>query len=166
MIFIVENLLSLDELNYLTNICKNFTISDSPITRKRNYYNRHFIDESVELLDFQKKVIQCTNESLKLKHKILGIWLNQITTETNKNDKFHLDESDTTMVTFINDNFTGGEFEYIGENNNLLKFYPKKNNSILMNNNLMHKVAPVSSGERYSLVTFMETIDKNNKTIL
>lgn len=166
MIFFIENLLSTDELNQIINLSKNFTISDSPTTKEKNYYNRHFIDENIELLDYQKKSIEFANSTLKLKHKISGVWLNQITTETNKNDKFHFDESDTTIVTFINDNFIGGEFEYVGENNNPCKFYPKKNSSILMTNKLIHKVLPVSFGTRYSLVTFMEVINKNKKTIL
>lgn len=166
MIFSIDKLLSTDELSYLNKICKNFKISDSPTTREQNYYNRHFIDEKTELLQFQKKVKTYLDTNFSFKYNIRNIWINQITTETNRNDGFHIDDSDNTIVTFINDDFDGGEFEYIDIHNNSIKVLPKINNSVLITDKVKHRVLPIENGIRYTLVTFIEIITKSNKSLL
>ena len=41
--------------------------------------------------------------------------------DSNKNDKYHLDTSDITILIFLNDDFVGGEFEYINEEKKPIK---------------------------------------------
>lgn len=165
MIYFIENLLSQEEISYLKALTDNFTISDSPEVRSKNHYLRHFIDEEKELLDFQQKVSNNVIEIFNLKYDINAMWINKVTPETNKDDKFHLDLSEITLVTFLNEGYEGGNFEYY-DNKELKTITPKANLSILINNKLSHRVAPVAAGTRYSLVTFMDAVTKRQKSIL
>jgi predicted 2-oxoglutarate/Fe(II)-dependent dioxygenase YbiX len=95
-----------------------------------------------------------------------GLWINKVTEETNKDDTFHYDIPDFTMIMYLNDDFSGGEFEYIDEKNNNIKIKPKKDLVIFSNNQLLHRVLPVTMGIRYSLVCFFKFQTKTKKTFL
>ena len=92
-------------------------------------------------------------------------WMNKVTIETNKNDSFHYDMSYLTAVTYLNDDFEGGEFEYILEGITY-HFKPIKNVTLIMDKTLFHRVLPVQKGVRYSLITFFNYDSKNKKTLL
>lgn len=85
--------------------------------------------------------------------------------ETNKNDGFHFDFSYLTAVTYLNDDFKGGEFEYKDTNSDIQQITPKTNKTLIMDEKLFHRVSPVKSGTRYSLVTFFQFISKEKKTL-
>jgi hypothetical protein len=130
-----------------------------------NYYERYSLntfDNNTDRLEhflykrYKKKYTLCDT----------GAWVNKVSTHTNKNDFFHLDNSDLTIVTYLNDNFDGGEFEYIDDNGTTIKIKPKKGLSLIMNNKLPHRVLPVNNGNRLSLVCFFELLKKETKSIL
>lgn len=54
----------------------------------------------------------------------------------------------------LNDNYTGGEFSFF---NKELKFKLKKGDVIVFPSNFMypHEILPISSGERYSIITWI-----------
>jgi predicted 2-oxoglutarate/Fe(II)-dependent dioxygenase YbiX len=95
-----------------------------------------------------------------------GVWINKVKPTTNLNDAFHFDTSDLTIVTYLNDEFEGGEFEYIDNNENTIHVSPKKGMSLIMNNKLLHKVLPITKGERLSLVCFFDLKIKESKSLL
>lgn len=165
MIELLDGLLNNEEVNLLEEICSNFKIEENP-PLKNNSYIRMFMNIDTDLVEYQSKI----KKYLLLKHginpKIKGIWINKITTNTNKNDNFHLDETPITVISFLNDNFKGGEFEYISNENKKLKLQPKKNLSLVIDNKLKHRVSPVMRGERYSMVVFCDIDTKNKKTLL
>lgn len=165
MIESIYDLLSDGELNLLDNFCANFKNEDTP--RPTNYYNRMFLDKNKDLIDYQNKIKNYLFQKYGIYYEIEGIWINKITTDTNKNDGFHLDENALTIVSYINEDFVGGEFEYflLGTKPNP-KITPKRNLSLITNDKLPHKVLPVISGERYSVVVFCVIPDKNKKTML
>ena len=58
-------------------------------------------------------------------------------------------------------------FEYIDtKTGEKIKIKPKKFNILFMNNKLQHRVLPVKTGTRYSLISFMKYKDKELKSIL
>lgn len=165
MIESIYDLLSEDELNLLDNFCANFKNEDTP--RLTNYYNRMFLNKEIDLIDYQNNIKKHLYQKYGINYEVEGIWINKITPDTNKNDGFHLDENALTVVSYINDNFEGGEFEYfvLGVKPNP-KIKPKRNLSLITNDKLPHKVLPVTSGERYSIVVFCVIPNKDKKTML
>jgi hypothetical protein len=135
-----------------------------------NYYNRVFIDnESLESYYTNLKNAIEINVSVD-KFKLIDFskiysWINKVVPETNKNDSFHRDMSYMTAVTYLNDDFENGEFEYKDVNLNIHQIKPIKNKTLMMDETLMHRVSPVKSGVRYSLVTFFQFITKEKKTL-
>jgi len=67
---------------------------------------------------------------------------------------------------WINENFDGGEFEYIDEKKEKIKIKPKNNLSIISNNKLPHRVLPVIKGVRFSLIMFFEIGKKKELTLI
>lgn len=165
MIELVYDLLNDSELTYLDNILLNFKIEDTP--RVTNYYNRMFLNKETQLIEYQEKILKYLKEKFTVQYEIEGMWINQVTTDTNKDDAFHLDENALTIVTYINDSFEGGEFEYflLGTKPNP-KIKPKRNLSLITTNELAHKVNPVTNGIRYSLIVFCTIPLKDKKTML
>lgn len=129
-----------------------------------NYYNRLIPDEFDEYKIYLENFIyEKYQQKFHLQSK--GVWINKVLNESNKNDNFHTDNSDLTIVTYLNDDFVGGDFEYKNKND-IIKIKPRKLLSLVMDNKLEHRVLPVISGVRYSLVCFFDLIRKNEKSIL
>lgn len=165
MIELVHNLLDSSELTYLDNLVLNFKIEDTP--RVTNYYNRMFLNKETDLINYQKRILKYLKQKFTIQYEIEGMWINQIAIDTNKDDAFHLDENALTIVTYLNEDFEGGEFEYflLGTKPNP-KIKPKRNLSLITTNELAHKVRPVINGIRYSIVVFCTIPLKDKKTML
>lgn len=164
------NVLNEDEFNFLKKECEAFVAEESPTefdikSKTKNYYFRKFIPEN-KMFCFYGKILNKLYDKKNIKHHINGIWINKINLESNKNDAYHHDISDLTILIFLNDDFIGGEFEYVDENNNNVRIKPEKNKAIVMDNKLYHRVLPVLSGERFTLVCFFETDKKQNKSLI
>ena len=160
-----EILLNNDEIDFLEACMLDFVPDQTYNLEKKNYYTRKYVDYKNHLLNFQKKVLDLIQFNFDSSAKVIGIWINEISNETNINPAFHHDESDFTLITYINENFEGGEFEYQEDNKNK-KITPKKYTSLLQNNRLIHRVTPVSNGVRYSLICFLEYVNKQDKTLI
>ena len=98
--------------------------------------------------------------------ELTSIWINKIDVNSNKDDKFHTDILPVSLILYLNDDYTGGELEYLDNTNSKLKIIPEKNLIVTMNSQLKHRVLPISSGVRYSLVAFFSFIDKPTKSII
>jgi hypothetical protein len=159
------NLLNDVELNLVDTFCLNFKQEDNP--RYSNYYNRMFLNKETDLIDYQNKIKNHLFQKYGITYEVEGIWINKVTPDTNKGDGFHLDDNALTIVSYINDDFEGGEFEYFifGTKPNE-KIKPKRNLSLITNDKLPHRVLPVISGERYSIVVFCVIPNKEKKTML
>jgi len=169
MILVNENfnILTLNESNFLKNICDNF-ISSEESNHTKNYYNRHSLDlKNIQVKTISNKIINKIKEIINQNSiETIGLWINKVNNESNKNDEFHKDISDLTFILYLNENFNGGDFEYINENKEKIKIKPKTNLSIISNNQLFHRVLPVTEGERFSLVLFFEINRKKEITII
>jgi predicted 2-oxoglutarate/Fe(II)-dependent dioxygenase YbiX len=168
MIEQLTNLFDKNYINFLLNEIKdkNFeNIGQKLNSIEYNYYNRYHLEiDNIRKENIESFLYKKYNKKYVLKNK--GIWINKITTETNKDDTFHTDTSDLTIVTYLNDDYTGGEFEYINKSNKPIKIETQLGLSLIMDSILMHRVSPVLSGNRYSLVCFFDMITKNEKTII
>jgi len=170
--YIIESVygfLNEEDLNLLDTLCIDFNIDDLYKTTPQNgnFYYRMFIDKETNFIDYQNTIKTHIHNKYKVNVEINNIWINKITTETNKEDKLHFDACNFTVVSYINDNFEGGEFEFQTNGGPPIeKIKPKRNLSLITNARLPHKVSPVTSGERYSLVVFCDIPKKNKKTML
>jgi hypothetical protein len=174
MIVEIYNLLSQTELDFLNAKCLEFdTDNFDKINRKTssNYYNRVFVaNENLEKYYFNLK----NTLEKEINPNIFNLidfsknnsWINKVIPETNKNDNFHNDMSFLTAVTYLNDDFTKGEFEYKDDDLNIHQIKPEKNKTLIMDEKLLHRVSPVKNGIRYSLVTFFQFESKEKKTLL
>lgn len=149
-------LVNSDNLEYNQGIVYNTTYSRP---EARNYYNRFLIENSEYRKYLTEKLI--SNKLLNNELSVLEIWINKITPDSNKDDGFHNDFSDITFLIYLNDEFTGGEFEYM-EGNIPHKIQPTKGLTLRLDNKVLHRVLPVTTGIRYSLVIFI----KKKKTLL
>jgi hypothetical protein len=170
MLKIYSNILDENEFFFLENECNSFVPDESPTefditSRKKNYYFRKFIPEN-KIFSFYNKILDDISGKKSIKHHINGVWINKINSDSNKNDKYHHDISDLTILIFLNENFEGGEFEYIDENKQITKVQPKKNTAIVMDSVLYHRVLPVTYGERFTLVCFFQKDVKQNKSLI
>jgi hypothetical protein len=158
----IHSLLSDEELLFLNSICSSFVpTTEASIINKNNYYIRKMLNFETDLLEYQKKCIIHLGDN----YEIEALWINKVTPNTNKNDKFHYDSSNISIVTYINEDFEGGEFEYIFKNEKI-KIKPIKNSSLIMNEKLEHRVLNVTNGERFSLVSFYKKLQKKQKTLI
>lgn len=72
------------------------------------------------------------------------------------------------VVCFLNSGFTGGEFEYI-DNDNPVQITSQPNTAIVFGPTLRHRVLPVTEGVRYTLVAFLAEnsyLNKQDRTLI
>ena len=152
----IYNFLSDTEIEYLNNICKNFVGDFVQI------YNRRLIT-STELLDFKIKTFDYVKSTFGDRYEPIQMWINEIKETDGGIYKLHQDTSDLTIITYFHTDFEGGEFEYVNIYDKNIIIQPEINLSLIMNNDLWHRVMPVKKGTRYSLVSFFKVVSKNDK---
>lgn len=158
MVKIIDPILSNSDIIFYNDFINSTEVEYSPIGLN-NYYNRVIISDGVVKNLLIEKLT--SNKILNNDLTIAQIWLNRITPESNKNDTFHVDSEDLTIIIYLNDNFSGGEFEF-KDDYTTHKIEPKKGLTLRMDNKVRHRVLPVTEGIRYSLVIFI----KKKKTLL
>ena len=158
-----------NDMELLQKKCDNFIPTQSPTLDKDNinFYFREYIDLKDPLmhnivmgLESYIKTKLYTNLELK------SMWINKIDINSNKDDNFHKDISPCSLILYLNDDYVGGELEYINDTNNRVKIIPQKKLVVIMNNQLEHRVLPITSGVRYSLAAFFGFMDNPTKSII
>ena len=158
-----------NDMELLQKKCDNFIPTQSPTLDKDNinFYFREYIDLKDPLmhnivmgLESYIKTKLYTNLELK------SMWINKIDINSNKDDNFHKDKSTCSLILYLNDDYVGGELEYINDTNNRVKIIPQKKLVVIMNNQLEHRVLPITSGVRYSLAAFFGFMDNPTKSII
>jgi hypothetical protein len=167
MIKIINDILLKSEMDLMTKIYENFQSDQKP--KNNNYYERMHVSEE-HIINGIEEIKQILEEQEKRKYMLLpnrSTWINKVNKETNQKDNFHLDSSIVTAIIYLNDNFIGGDFEYLDEEGRKNIIKPKKNMGLIINNKIRHRVLPVSEGERFSLICFFEEeFSKTKKTLL
>ena len=152
-----------DRISLLESIEDKNVLPRKIMIEGANYYNRFPIPKHLE---HKKLMEEFLHEKYLRTYLLKDSWINKVTIDTNKEDAYHFDMSNLTIVTYLNDDFEGGEFEYIDDINSKVKITPQKNLSLIMNGYLKHRVLTVSKGERYSLVSFFDVIKKYKNTLI
>ena len=163
MIYFIDKILDKSDLDILQKECYNFKASHPKSKSNRSSYNKMALNEN-KISIFSEKLKKIIFEKTNLEYNLIpksSSWINCIDTESNKNDDFHLDSSDLSLLIYLNQNFEGGELEYKDENENIKTYTPKTNSGLIINNKLLHRVLPVKSGVRFSFVCFF--VNKNIK---
>lgn len=83
-----------------------------------------------------------------------SLWLNEVSVGKAA-EEMHVDASDGTAITFVNDDFEGGALEYedVGE---LCRILPQAGHTVILLNKMRHRVLPLASGVRYTAVIFFK----------
>lgn len=169
MIELYRNLLTAEEKEFLKNKCDNFIETHSPFSdgRINRSYHKYKLDETTELLELQSRFLNLIKEKTNRDVEFISFVINRADVNTNKNDDYHIHtNSDFTIVTYLNDNFTGGDFVYSLDNTEHTHISVEKDLSILMNNEIPHKITHVTSGVRFSFACFFSYISKTKKSII
>lgn len=112
-------------------------------------------------------------ENLFRKNKLVGtvdiLRIQRIDKSVRVTENYHRhgDNYKENLVCFLNQDFKGGEFEYIDQE--VVKLVPENNTAIVFRPNLKHRVLPVTEGERYTLVAFLAEnsyLHKKEKTVI
>jgi hypothetical protein len=168
MIELHYNLLTKEEKAFLKDRCDNFIETHSPF--KLGYdntsYHKYQLDETADLLNLQTRLLNFIRQKSVSDIKKIQFWIVRADIETNKNDNFHTDNSDFTIVTYLNDDFIGGDFVYLLDNKEHIHINIKSDLSILMDKETPHKITPVTSGVRFSFVCFFNHIPKTKKSMI
>ena len=164
-----SKVLSDADMELLHKKCNEFIISESPRIEKNktNFYFRQYLDLQDPLIhNIVMRLQSYIKTKLYTNLELTSIWINKLDVNSNKDDKFHTDILPVSLILYLNDDYTGGELEYLDNTNSKLKIIPEKNLIVTMNSQLKHRVLPISSGVRYSLVAFFSFIDKPTKSII
>jgi hypothetical protein len=166
---LIENALSFSEIKYLKKFCENF-INDTKIGKELNFYNRQKVNDD-NLIVYKEKLKNVLKEYYEnTEYNFIDSWINKIDNTqpvVEEKDKFHLDEDNLSIVTFINDDYIGGEFSYLNKKNEEVFIKPKQNLTIILNGSeIKHRVCEVIGGKRFTLISFLEYEIKKNKTLL
>jgi hypothetical protein len=132
MIELHRNLLLEEEKQFLKNKCDNFIETHSPFTdgNVNRSYHKYKLDDTTELLDLQKRLLSFLKGIVGDNIEFLSFVINRVDNTTNQNDQFHIDKSDWTIVTYLNDDFEGGEFLYSLDNKQI-NHIPKTKKSLI-----------------------------------
>ena len=164
-----SKILNDDDMKLLQEKCNNFVLSEAPKNEKNNtnFYFREFLDLKDPLIyNIVMGIESYIKTKLYTNLELKSMWINKIDINSNKNDDFHKDILPCSLILYLNDDYIGGELEYINDTNNRLKIIPQKNLVVIMNNQLQHRVLPITSGVRYSLVAFFGFADNKTKSII
>lgn len=160
-----DNILTDDETDFVLNLCGNFS-SNEP-TNRNNYYDREKVWDYAPLTSFlEKSKIEFKNLGLdnNIDLVLKDIWINEVT-DLNKNEEYHIDGSAYTTITFLDEDFDGGNLE-ISRLGDKTEIEPKIGRTVIFKGSeLPHRVLPVKNGSRHTLVTFWEVENKKENTL-
>jgi Rps23 Pro-64 3,4-dihydroxylase Tpa1-like proline 4-hydroxylase len=164
----IKHFLSKEECKYIiekyfTNLKEaKFGAKDNEILdlKKRDSKINFF-----DIPEIKEKLINLINNEIKIK----GYRLNQLREnfQITKYEKgghydWHKDgDSENyehrflSIVIQLNDNYTGGELQYKNLDEKTDEFEKGLGNLFIFTSNILHRVVPVLSGERYSLVSWL-----------
>lgn len=165
MVEILQNLLTQEELDYINDL-----INDETKWKWRTTYNQKndlgeklwfdsiFVDDN-KLKEYYK-IITSNGE-----YELIETAINIIKSDRQIHNSKHKDSGDLSFVTYLNDNFKGGNLIYYDKD---LEFsiIPKIGLSVKIYSNTIHRVEPIISGVRFSLYTFLQKKQKTNKSLI
>lgn len=177
----INNFLSKEECELIiqqnTNIELNVGKINSKIGHVVDLKKRNAKIKFIDLSDVTNRLIKHLNDNEIIKGHILSQTIDkkfQFTKyEEGGHYDWHTDSSPTgdahrvcSIVIQLNDTYTGGNLLYMDIDNNEIEFKNGIGNLFIFPSSTTHKVTPVLSGTRYSLVSWLDLKSKNIKTII
>jgi len=171
LIKVVENFLTDEECDYILNKYKNeLKLSEAQVTNG-NYKSRK---SSVGWIDNLNDVNERLTDLLKKSYNIngmevTGLGLFQFTEykvgeyfdwHTDRIGEIYRDRFVSTVI-LLNDNYSGGVLEILDINGNQIPTNQKVGNLYIFDSGLRHRVTPVETGTRYSLVNWISLVKTN-----
>jgi len=155
------------------NLGKVSTKTGPTIDLKKRNAKVKFID----LSDVTSRLIKYLNDNEIIKGHILAQTIDkkfQFTKyDVGGHYDWHTDSSPAgeahrvcSIVIQLNDTYTGGNLLYMDTDDNVIEFKNGIGNLFIFPSNTKHKVTPVLTGTRYSLVSWLDLKSKNVKTII
>lgn len=168
MIELHRNLLLEEEKEFLKDKCDNFIETHSPFVNGRvnRSYHKYKLDDETELIELQERLLSFLKGIAGDNIEFLSFVINRADNTTNQHDDYHVDKSDWTIVTYLNDDFEGGDFVYSLDNVEHTHIKVEKDLSIVMNKETPHKISPVTNGIRFSFVCFFNYLSKIKKSLI
>lgn len=164
MVVELNNIFNVDDINGIINgFTVDYEIGTNTNHEGDEYYNQ-YKKQLITLDDHIKETIYDSvyNITGTKDFKISYTRVNLVEENTNQNDPFHTDNGFNLIVThYPNDDYDGGEFEWI-EDGKPKRIKPKKGSTLIMLNNPPHRVLNVTKGKRFSIVTFCVMNIKKN----
>jgi hypothetical protein len=112
-------------------------------------------------------------EALLRKYNLVGeiekLRIQRIDSTVRMTERFHSHHVrfKENLVCFLNENFSGGEFEY--KDKSIIRVMPEANTALIFEPETLHRVLSVTEGERYTLVAFLTEktyINKEENTLI
>jgi PKHD-type hydroxylase len=183
MVITINNFLSKDECESLlkfslqNELQPGLTGLDSQHATKYRESNILFYDYSLDFPNLNKKLIEIFEKEIDVKgHKVDFMHKEFQFTEykTNGYYNWHTDSSSPSnkerycsIVIQLNDSYTGGELQLKNNDNTDNVLNSGLGNLFLFHSHIQHRVTPVLTGIRYSLVNWIKLIPiKNYKRTL
>lgn len=159
-----NGLLTESEQQFFAEIIKDF--EPNRVFGPKNYYNQNILpNESIEDSEFIKRLKGAIEATGQKEVDFLEGFINHVCPQTNENDPPHVDESPFATITFLNDDFEGGDLEVIHKNFSRIK--PELNKTVIIQGDkIKHRVMPVTKGNRYTFVTFWKVKQKTTNTFM
>lgn len=162
MIKIINNFLTNVELEYIANMVTDNQSMYADVPNKTDTYQNFYYRIDIEIPNSIKEKLLNSVHSVTTSRQVhLELnWINHIFKNSNLKDPFHMDKADIASILFLNDDFDGGELEWIDNENIIHKIEPKKNTLIIFYRKYQHRVLSVTNGNRFTHVSFYNF--KNN----
>ena len=153
MIQIINGLLSELELNILKKECDNFNEDLFQIYSVQN--KKNLIHTSLN--NYISNVTSYINK-IDANFILDDIWINKIVENTNLDEKFHFDDADFSIVTYLNRDYIGGDLEWV-DNNQIQKITPQENTADIYYVNSEHILCLCDNNGNYINGLFVKVIN-------
>ncbi len=166
--YIFENFLSDDECRYVLNKChEELTLETAVVASGNPNERKSSVSWIDDLGDINIRLKDTLRESFKLNGaEVTGLGSFQFTEyKVGEYYGWHTDRDSTTYkertvstVILLNDNYDGGFLEINDSKGNLIPSQKKSGTLYIFESGLRHRVTPVESGVRYSLVNWVSIV--------
>jgi predicted 2-oxoglutarate/Fe(II)-dependent dioxygenase YbiX len=157
----LDNILLESEIEYLYSVINNpeSWVYNTMHNKKAQYFDSLRIDQNK-----LKNYYTLITENGKYIVKETGI--NIISPERQLLSSKHVDECEISYITYLNDDFEGGDLVLYDSKIEKKRITPKAGLTIMLNHGVQHKVDTVLKNTRYSVYTFLNLKVEYNKTLI
>jgi PKHD-type hydroxylase len=176
---IFENFLSSHECNLILNKCKTELTLDKAMvlgidgSDTNNNIRKSSIAWVSELEFLNERLILKLKNSFNIAGmEVIGLGKFQFTEyKVGEYYNWHIDTINNkpggrfaSIVLLLNDEYSGGKLEIKNTNNEIIPLIHNIGTLFIFKSDLLHRVTPVETGVRYSLVNWVSLVKTNSKT--